>query len=99
MPPMTAPGGSNGEEGPTSTTKPISLPVLIHVTVVPVFTQKSALLLGAGTLAVEDAAFDVRFTSTVQGVEAYPQVLLALHSCAGFGSEQAYLLLFDSAVA
>jgi hypothetical protein len=50
-------------------------------------------------LGVEDAAFAVRFTSTVLGVEPDPQVLLALHSCAGFGSEQAYLLLFDWAVA
>jgi hypothetical protein len=50
-------------------------------------------------LAVEDAAFAVRFTSTVQGVEPDPQVLPALHSCAGFASKQAYLLLFDWAVA
>jgi hypothetical protein len=64
---MMAPGGSNGDEGPTSTTKPIFLPVLFHVTVVPVFTQKSALLLGFSMLGVEDAAFAVRFTSTVQG--------------------------------
>jgi hypothetical protein len=96
---MMAPGGSNGDEGPTSTTKPIFLPALFQVTVVPVFTQKSALLLALSMLGVEDAAFAVRFTSTVQGVEPDPQVLLALHSCAGFGSEQAYLLLFDWAVA
>jgi hypothetical protein len=87
---MMAPGGSNGDEGPTSTTKPIFLPVLFHVTVVPAFTQKSALLLGFDMLAVEDAAFAVRFTSTVQGVEPDPHVLPELHSCAGFGSEQAY---------
>jgi hypothetical protein len=96
---MMAPGGSNGDEGPTSTTKPMSFPVLFHVTVVPGFIQKSALLLEFAMLAVEDAAFAVRFTSTVQGVEPDPQVLPALHSCAGFASKQAYLLLFDWAVA
>ena len=61
----------------------------------PTFTQKSELLLAFGMLGVADAASAVRFTSTVQGVEADPQVLAAVHSCAGFGSEQAYLLLFD----
>lgn len=96
---MIAPGGSNGDEGPTSTTKPMSFPVLFHVTVVPAFTQKSALLLAFAMLAVDDAAFAVRFTSTVQGVELDPHVLLTLHSCAGLGSKQAYLLLFDWAVA
>jgi hypothetical protein len=96
---MMAPGGSNGDEGPTSTTKPISLPVLIHVTVVPAFTQKSALFFSFRMLGVEDAPFAVRFTSTVQGVESDPHVLLALHSYAGFGSEQPYLLLFDWAIA
>jgi hypothetical protein len=48
---------------------------------------------------VDEAAFAVRFTSTVQGEEAEPQVLAPLHNCAGFASEQAYLLLFDWAVA
>jgi hypothetical protein len=80
-------------------TKPMFLPVLFQVTVVPVFTQKSALLLAFGMLGVLDAAYDVRFTSTEQGVEPDPHVLLALHSCSGFASEQAYLLLFDCAVA
>jgi hypothetical protein len=36
--------------------------------------------------------------STAQGVEADPQVLLALHRAAGLASEQAYLLpLLDCA--
>lgn len=95
---MIAPGGSKGDAVPASTTKPFSLPVLLHVTVVPTFTQKSALLLAPGMLGVEDALFDVRFTSTVQAVEADPHVLAAVHSCAGLISEQAYLLLFDWAV-
>ncbi len=93
-----APAGSNGEEGPTSTTKPLSFSVLIHVTFVPTFTQKSELPLAFGMLGVEEAESDVRFTSTVQGLEADPQVFAAVHSCAGFGSEHAYLLLFDWAV-
>jgi hypothetical protein len=48
---------------------------------------------------VDEAAFAVRFTSTAHGLEAEPQVLAALHNCAGFASVQAYLLLFDWAVA
>ena len=98
-PPIMALAGSKGDEEPTSTTKPMSLPVLFHVTVVPTFTQKRALLLPFGMLGVDDAPSAVRFTSTEQGVDADPQVLLALHSCVGFGSEQTYLLLFDCAVA
>jgi hypothetical protein len=79
--------------------KPIFLPVLFHVTVVPAFTQKSALLLAPGMLGVEEAPLAVRFTSTSHGVEADPHVLLELQSCAGFASEHAYLLLFDWAAA
>jgi hypothetical protein len=96
---MMAPPGSNGDVGPGSTTKPIFFAVLFQVTVVPADTQKSALLLAAGALEVEEAPLEVRFTSTTHGVEADPHVLPALQACAGFGSEQAYLLLFDCAVA
>jgi len=74
--------------------KPIFLLVLFQVTVVPAFTQKNALLLAFGMLGVEEAPLAVRFTSTSQGVEADPHVLLALQSCAGFASVQAYLLAF-----
>jgi hypothetical protein len=77
----------------------MSLPVLFHCTVVPTFTQKSELLLAFGMSGVDEAAFAVRFTSTTHGVEAEPHVLAALHNCAGFASAQAYLLLFDWAVA
>jgi hypothetical protein len=92
---MMAPAGSNGDDGPTSTTKPLSFSVLIHFTVVPTFTQKRELPLAFGMLGVADAESAVRLTSTVQGLEADPQVLAVVHSCAGFGPEQAYLLLFD----
>lgn len=87
--------GSNGDAGPTSTTKPISFPVLFHVTVVPTFTQKSELPFAFGMLGVADAEYAVRFTSTLQGLEADPQVLAPVHNCVGFTSAQAYLLLFD----
>ena len=90
-----APAGSNGDDGPTSTTKPFSFSVLIHFTVVPTFTQKRELPLAFGMLGVEDAESEVLFTSTVQGLEADPHVLGAVQNCAGFTSEQAYLLLFD----
>jgi hypothetical protein len=92
---MMAPAGSNGDDVPTSTTKPFSFSLLIHFTVVPTFTQKRELPLAFGMLGVEDAESAVRFTSTVQGLEVDPHVLAAVHSCAGFTSEQAYLLLFD----
>jgi hypothetical protein len=48
---------------------------------------------------VDEAALEVRFTSTEQGEEAEPHVLAALHNCAGFASEHAYLVLFDWAIA
>jgi hypothetical protein len=94
-PPMMAPDGSNGDEGPTSTTKPLSFSVLFQVTFVPTFTQKREFPLAFGMLGVADAESDVRFTSTVQGVEADPHVLAAVHCCTGFASMQAYLLFFD----
>jgi len=50
-------------------------------------------------LEVVDVPSDVRFTSTVQGEVAEPQVFAALHSRSGLGSEQAYLLPDDWAVA
>lgn len=96
---MMAPPGSNGDVGPMSTTNPMSLPVLFQVVVVPIATQKSALLLALGALGVEDAPLAVRLTSTTQGVESDPQVFAALQNCAGFGSEHACLLCFDCAVA
>ena len=77
----------------------MSLLVDFQVTVVPTFTQNAALLLAPGMLEVIDAPSDVRFTSTLQGVEADPQVFAALHSCSGLGSEHAYLLLSDWAAA
>src|SRR5271168_1208347 len=91
VPPIMAPPGSNGEAVPRSTTKPMFLPVLFHCTVVPTFTQKSELPLAFGISGVDEAAFAVRFTSTPHGVDAEPQVLAAVHNCAGFGCEQAFL--------
>jgi hypothetical protein len=78
--------------------KPIFLPVLFQVICVPTATQKIALFLASWVLGVEEAPLAVRFTSTMHGVEADPQVLRALHNCTGFGSEHAYLLLFDCAI-
>ena len=50
--------------GPKSTTKPMSLPVLFHWTVVPGLMQKRELPLAFGMLGVAEAALAVRFTST-----------------------------------
>src|ERR1700729_3009559 len=97
-PPMIGPAGVKGVPLPTSTTKPTFFLVLFHCTVVPAFTQKSELPLAPGMLGVAEAAYAVRWTSTEHGAEAEPQVLAALHSCAGFASEHAYLSFFDWAV-
>src|SRR6516162_5962166 len=83
---------SNGDEGPKSTTKPTFLDRLINVTVVPTFTQNGALALAPGIPSVTEAAFAVRLTSTVQGSEADPHVVAALHIVSGFGSKQTYFL-------
>ena len=92
---MIVPSGtSNGEEGPKSSTKPVFLDALCHVTVVPTFTQKGALPLASGMLGVADAELlPLRFTFTVQGLELEPHVVLALHMLPGFDSEQTYFLL------
>src|SRR5208283_625714 len=99
-PPMMAPSGSNGEASLTSTRNPTFLLLLFQTTVVPTLTQKVELPFAPGMLGVADAESAVRFTSTTQGVVADPQVLAGVHIAAGFGSEQAYLLLgfFSSAI-
>jgi len=96
---MMVPPCANGSEGPKSTTNPVFLEVLWKVKVVPAFTQKVAFPFGFVILATASAEFAVRLTSTVHGVEADPQVILALHNAAGFGSMQAYLLVRDCACA
>ena len=75
-PPRIAPGGSNGEDEPKSITKPVSFERLCQVTLVPVFTQNGVFALASATLAIEAAESDVRFTSTMHGVDVDPQVLL-----------------------
>jgi hypothetical protein len=54
--------------------------VLIHVTVVPTLTQNRELPLAFGMLGVEDAESAVRFTSTMQGLDADPQVFAVVHN-------------------
>jgi hypothetical protein len=76
---MMAPGGSKGDEGPKSTTKPMSLPVLFHWTVVPGLMQKRELPFAFGMLGVTEAALALRLTSTEHGVDAEPQVFSAVH--------------------
>jgi hypothetical protein len=92
---MIVPSGtSNGEEGPKSSTKPVFLDPLCHVTVVPTFTQKGALPFASAISGVADAELlPLRFTFTVQGLELDPHVVLALHMLPGFVSEQTYFLL------
>ena len=90
---MIVPSGtSNGEEGPKSSTKPVFLDPLCHVTVVPTFTQKGALPLASGMFGVADAELPLRFTLTIHGLELEPHVVLALHMLLGFDSEQKYFL-------
>src|SRR6516165_12052464 len=77
-PPMMVPW-PNGEEEPKSRTKPTFLDSLLKVTFVPTFIQNGALSLAPEILGVTEAALPVRLMSTVQGVLADPQVVLALH--------------------
>jgi hypothetical protein len=60
----------------------MSLPVLFHSTVVPALMQKSELPLAFCTPGVTEAALALRLTSTLQGLDAEPQVLAALHDSA-----------------
>src|SRR5271167_428376 len=84
-PPIIAASDPKGEAGPKSTTKPVFLDELCQVTVVPTFTQKGVFALAFGMLGVEEAESAFRLTSTEQGAEADPHVLLGLHICSGFG--------------
>lgn len=91
-PPMIDPGRSKGEEAPKSKTKPVSLDELCHSTVVPVRTQTRAFSLAPGIFGLVAAELlPLRLTSITQGAESDPQVLLAVHIAAGFGSEQTCL--------
>jgi hypothetical protein len=76
---VIAPVGSNGEDGPRSMIKPMSFWVLFHITVVPGLTQNRELPFAFGMLGVEDAAFAVRFTSTMHGLEGDPHVWANVH--------------------
>jgi len=65
---------------------------LFQITVVPTLTQKVEFPFAPWRLGVAEAAYEVRLTSTEQGSEAEPHVVLAAQANAGFGSEQTYLL-------
>src|SRR5215472_13287538 len=82
-PPMTVPGGSNGDDVPKSITNPVFLDSLCHVTLVPALTQNNALSLASGMLAFAAAESAVRFTSTVHEVDDEPQVLFTPHIFSG----------------
>ena len=90
---MMAPAGSNGDAGPTSTTKPLSFSVLIQFTFVPTFTQKSELPFAFGMLGVTDAESARPFHVYAAGIGSRSARVSAVHNCAGFTSMQAYLLL------
>ena len=65
----------------------------------PTLTQKRELPFAFGMLGVADAESSVRFTLTLHGSEADPQVFAAVHIWAGFGSAQTSLSFFDWAAA
>src|SRR5271169_6793857 len=90
---MMVPGGSNGEDAPGSMRNPVPLDEDCQVTVVPALTQKRSFPFAPGMLGVAEDEYEVRLTLTVQGVDADPQVLPALHILAGLGFAQASLLL------
>jgi hypothetical protein len=66
----------------------------IQVTAVPALTQKSWLFLAPGIPGLTLAPWPARLISTVQGAEADPQVLAALHMDAGAASSHTYLPFF-----
>lgn len=88
---MIVPPDSKGALGPKSIRKPVFFDELFQVTVVPVLTQNSSFDLPFGLLGVTEAASEVRFMSTVQGVEADPQVFADSHMLSRLGSEQTYV--------
>ena len=90
---MIVSGGSNGEDGPKSTIKPVPLEEVWNVTFVPSFTQKRELPFALGKLGVAVAPLiPSRLMSTEQPEAG--QVLSAVQRLSGFGSSHAYLLFF-----
>jgi hypothetical protein len=83
-----------GESVPNDTMNPVFLFEVIHTTVVPALTQKNWLFLAFGISGLTLDELPALVISTVQGAEADPQVLAAVHRIAGSGSSHTYLLFF-----
>src|SRR5271167_3048447 len=96
-PPIIASSEPKAAGDPKSTTKPVFFCVLFHTIFVPVLTQNVLFAFALAILGVAEAPSSLRFTSTIQGLEADPHVLPALHTDCGLGSEQAYLSFCASA--
>ena len=75
---------------------PLFLLELIHTTVVPALIQKNWLFFALGIPGFTLAESADLVTSIVQGDEAEPQVLAALHMLSGCASSHTYLLSFVS---
>src|SRR5580658_319886 len=95
---MIVPDGSNGDESPKSTIKPVFLPAPCHVTLAPVLMQTAPSFGKFATFGVTDASLppSTRLTSRTQGAPFAPQVFAAVQSCSGRGLEQYDVFFFLS---
>src|SRR5271165_5559078 len=93
-PPIIGSSGSNGESVPKETMKPVFLFEVIQTVVVPFLMQKNWLFFALGIPGFTLEELPDLVMSTVQGAEAEPQVLAAVHMPAGFASSHTYLLFF-----
>ena len=89
---MIGSSGSNGESVPNETMNPVFLFEVIHTVVVPALMQKNWLFFALGMPGLTFEELPALVMSIVQGAEAEPQVLAALHRLAGCASSQTYLL-------
>ena len=92
LPPIIGVSGLNGESVPNATMNPVFFFELVQTTVVPAFTQNNWLFRTLGMLGLTLEELTDRVMSTVQGDDAEPHVLAALHMLSGCDSSQAYLL-------
>src|SRR5271169_5172213 len=91
---MIGSSGSNGESVPNDTMNPVFLFEVINTTVVPALTQKNWLFFALGISGFTLDELPALVMSTLQGADAEPQVLAALHMLAGCASSHTYLLFF-----
>ena len=91
---MIGSSGSNGESVPNETMKPVFLFEVIQTVVVPFLMQKNWLFFALGMPGFTLEELPALVMSTVQGADAEPQVLAAVHRLAGLRFVAHILALF-----